>query len=80
VITRILAILFICSLWSVACAVLARRKRRSALTWFLLGFCFWFIPLIALARLRKLPLPELDVAVFPSSSFHDTSLSNSRFL
>jgi hypothetical protein len=83
--SRIMPIFFACLICGIIAAVLAKKKRRSISGWFVLGFCFWLFPLLVLPFLRKLPRPELDVAVFPSTNFPnidfpDTSLSNSRFL
>jgi uncharacterized membrane protein YoaK (UPF0700 family) len=82
---QIAPIFFACLIWGIIAAALAKKKRRSVSGWFVLGFCFWLFPLLVLPFLRKLPRPEFDVAVFPSTNFAhtdfpDTSLSNSRFL
>ncbi|MEN3297394.1 MAG: hypothetical protein V7642_6647 [Burkholderiales bacterium] len=82
---QIVPIFFACLIWGIINAALAKTKRRRLSGWFALGFCFWFFPLLVLPFLRKLPRPEFDVAVFPSTNFPhadfpDTSLSNSRFL
>jgi hypothetical protein len=82
---QIVPIFFACLIWGIIAAALAKKKRRSVSGWFVLGFCFWLFPLLVLPFLRKLPRPEFDVAVFPSTNFPhtdfpDTSLSNSRFL
>jgi hypothetical protein len=82
---QILPIFITCLISAIIAAVLAKKKRRSVSGWFMLGFCFWFFPLLVLPFLRKRPRPEFDVAVFPSTNlrdtdFPDTSLSNSRFL
>jgi hypothetical protein len=82
---QLVPIFLACLIWGIIAATLAKKKRRSVAGWLVLGFCFWFFPLLVLPFLRKLPRPEFDVAVFPSTNFPgadfpDTSLSNSRFL
>jgi hypothetical protein len=77
---QILTIFLISLAWGTVAARMATRKRRNSFGWFALGACFWFLPLLFLRTLRKLPRQQLDIAVFPSTSFPDTSLSNSRFL
>jgi len=44
-----LAVLAICIIFTAICVAMAKKRQRNVMLWGILGFSFWFIPVIILA-------------------------------
>ncbi len=75
----LLTVGFISVAWGVVTGMAADKKNRNFAGWFAAGFCFWFLPLIALMLLKKLKPFGMDEADFsvtqvPTTIFPDTRI------
>jgi hypothetical protein len=46
---EVLIVFAVCIAFTAICVSMARKRRRNAVLWGVLGFSFWFIPVIILA-------------------------------
>jgi hypothetical protein len=52
----VLLVLAICIIFTILCVTMAKTRRRNVVLWGVMGFSFWFIPVIILALMG--PAPE----------------------
>jgi len=51
-----LLVLAVCIIFTLLCVTMAKQRRRNVILWGVMGFSFWFIPVIILALIG--PAPE----------------------
>jgi hypothetical protein len=51
-----LLVLAVCIIFTLLCVSMAKTRRRNVVLWGVMGFSFWFIPVIILALIG--PAPE----------------------
>ena len=44
-----LIVIAVCIIFTAICVAMAKTRRRNSILWGILGFSFWFIPVIILA-------------------------------